>query len=237
MKHHLLSVLLAAVAPLPALAQAGPPVAAAPSADDAFDRVAELLVPRETLRALIEPMFRLGFDEGVARNARARTFLESHPGTRESILETVKPELVRIIDWTYDGMRSDIRDAIAAAFKPVEARALADFLTSPVGAKLYGGALQMGTERVANETLERPDQLDKEERTARLVRQMTPEDLRAIETFGNSPAAAKFGALVPQIKVISESWTRRMIEEHGDRLRQQMRDAIQQFVESQSDKR
>jgi hypothetical protein len=136
-----IALALVAASPLPAAAQAAP-AAAHPAADARAEatRLSAAMLPDVAFMSLIEPMFDALLNNQLAAEPAVRKLFTDRPELRGAMHEKVVPALKAIIGEALPGWRAELRDMLMQQLSGEDAKALADFLASSAGQKLYVGA-------------------------------------------------------------------------------------------------
>lgn len=129
------------------------------------------------------------------------------PGLIAELLQEMRPRLIAINDRVQREYRSEWKALLASAFSPEEARSVAEFYRSPLGAKVLGGVARNFTydQTIANiaETPVITNQqvsADMRRTTAGLLAELTLADLEEMGLAAvENPALLKLGELAPQM--------------------------------------
>jgi hypothetical protein len=194
------------------------------------ERLADLLIPREKLRALMKPAFMAGIEAEIRREQKSHSLLDRFPDLPDAIWRDVGPAMIAMVDAAYAGMRGDVVTLVSSELSEAEARTIADFLVTPTGDKLYNRSLAAGAENIASGA-------DEETAHAKLLGDllatMTPQDLARLEAFGSTPAARKFNGIASKIGPIGTRWGQKALEQNRERLTLMIGDAVRHFIERQ----
>ena len=217
---------LVVISAVPAAAQTVPLPAATPTAADAAQQLASLVLPREAYVALRVRSFEEGFAAAMNSNPQLATLEKTKPGITKAVAAAAREEATEAFGAATDLLQTDAAQIYRRRFTAQELRTLIGFIAGPTGKAMVTMSMEATGDTASQVTADRrakakamfenPDATTKAELTKLIVSGLLPK-LRTTGPEIIALSARRFddvdklleAALPPRIEATIDAYSKR----------------------------